>query len=41
MVHLVFIDLKKCYDSVWREALYSILIGFRVPIKFVRLSKIV
>jgi hypothetical protein len=33
VVHQLFIDFKKAYDSVRREVLYSILVGFRVPIK--------
>jgi hypothetical protein len=35
-VHQVFLDLKKAYDSVRREVLYSILIEFGVPMKLVR-----
>jgi hypothetical protein len=35
-----FIDLKKAYDSVRREVLYSILIEFGVPMKPVRLNKV-
>jgi len=38
-VHQLFIDFKKAYDSVRREALYNILIEFRVPKKLVRLIK--
>jgi hypothetical protein len=34
------IDFKKAYDSVRREALYSILIEFVIPKKLVRLIKI-
>ena len=30
-VHRFFIDFKKAYDSVSREALYNILIGFGIP----------
>ena len=36
-VHKLFIDLKKAYDSVWREVLYSILIEFVIPMKLVSL----
>jgi hypothetical protein len=36
-VHQLFIDFKKAYDSVRREVLYNILIGFGVPIKLVSL----
>jgi len=38
-VHQLFIDFKKDYDSVWREVLYSILIGFGIPMKLARLIK--
>jgi sorting nexin-29 len=38
-VHLLFIDFKKAYDSVRREALYNILIEFGIPKKLVRLIK--
>jgi hypothetical protein len=38
-VHHLFIDFKKAYDSVRREVLYNILIGFGVPMKLVRLIK--
>ena len=38
-VHQLFIDLKKAYDSVRREALYNILIEFGIPKKLVRLIK--
>jgi hypothetical protein len=31
MIRQLFIDFKKTYDSVRREALYSILIEFGVP----------
>jgi hypothetical protein len=30
-VHQLFIDFKKAYDSIRREALYNILIGFGIP----------
>jgi hypothetical protein len=36
-IHQLFIDLKKAYDSVRREVLCSILIGFGIPLKLVRL----
>jgi len=36
--HQLFIDFKKAYDSVRREALYNILIEFGIPIKLVRLE---
>jgi hypothetical protein len=39
MVHQLFIDLKKAYDSVNREFLYNILLEFDVPKKLVRLIK--
>jgi hypothetical protein len=38
-VHELFIDFKKANDSVRREFLYNILIGFGVPMKVVRLIK--
>jgi sorting nexin-29 len=38
-VHQLFIDFKKAYDSVRREALYNIFIEFGVPKKLVRLIK--
>jgi hypothetical protein len=38
-VHQVFIDFKKDYDSVRREALYNILIEFGIPRKLVGLTK--
>jgi hypothetical protein len=38
-VHQLFIDVKKAYDSVRREVLYSILIAFGIPRKLVGLIK--
>jgi hypothetical protein len=38
-VHQLFIDFKKAYDSVRREALYNILIEFGIPMNLVRLIK--
>ena len=38
-MHQLFIDFKKAYDSVRREALYNILIEFGIPRKPVRLIK--
>jgi hypothetical protein len=38
-VHQLFIDFKKAYDLVRREALYNILIEFGIPMKLVRLVK--
>jgi hypothetical protein len=35
-VHQLFIDFKKAYESVRREALYNILIEFGIPKKLVR-----
>jgi hypothetical protein len=35
-VHQLFIDFKKAYDSVRREALYNIVIEFGIPKKLVR-----
>jgi sorting nexin-29 len=40
MVHQLFIDFKKAYDSVKREVLYNILLEFGTPKKLVRLIKI-
>jgi len=39
-VHQLFIDFKKGYDSVGREALYNILLEFDIPMKLVRLIKV-
>jgi hypothetical protein len=36
-VHQLFVSFKKVYDSVSREVLYNILIGFGIPMKPVRL----
>ena len=36
---ILFIDFKKAYDSVTREALYNILIEFVIPKELVRLIK--
>jgi hypothetical protein len=38
-VHQLFVDFKKAYDSVRREALCNILIEFGIPKKLVRLIK--
>jgi hypothetical protein len=38
-VHQLFIYFKEAYDSVRREALYSILIEFGIPRKLVGLIK--
>jgi hypothetical protein len=38
-VHQLFIDFKKAYDSVRREALYNNLVEFGIPKKLVRLIK--
>jgi hypothetical protein len=38
-LHQLFIDFKKAYDSVRREALYNILIDFGIPRKLVGLIK--
>jgi hypothetical protein len=39
MVHQLFIDFKKAYDSIKREVLYNILLEFSIPKKLVRLIK--
>jgi hypothetical protein len=39
MVHQLFIDFKKAYDSINREVPYSILLEFGIPKKLVRLIK--
>jgi hypothetical protein len=39
MVHQLFIDFKKAYDSVKREVLYNILLEFGTPKNLVRLIK--
>ena len=38
-MHQLFIDLKKVYDSVRREVVYSILIKFGIPMKNISLIK--
>jgi hypothetical protein len=40
-VRQLFIDFKKAYHSVRRKVLYNILIEFGVPIRLVRLIKMV
>jgi retron-type reverse transcriptase len=39
-VQQLFIDFKKAYDSIRREALYNILIEFGIPRKLVGLIKV-
>jgi hypothetical protein len=39
MVHQLFINFKKAYDSIKREVLYNILLEFGIPKRLVRLSK--
>ena len=39
MVHHLFIDCKKAYDSVWRAVLYNSFIEFGIPMKLFRLIK--
>ena len=38
-MHHLFINFKKAYDSIRREALYNILIELGIPKKLVRLIK--
>jgi hypothetical protein len=39
MMHQLFIDFKKAYDSFKREVLCNILLQFSIPKKLVRLIK--
>jgi len=39
-VRQLFVDFKKTYDLVRREVLYNVLIEFGIPMKLVRLIKI-
>jgi hypothetical protein len=39
MVHQLFMDFKKAYDTVRREVLYNIVIAFRIPRKIGGLIK--
>ena len=39
-VRQLFVDFKKNYDKVRKEILYNILIEFSIPMKVVRLIKI-
>jgi hypothetical protein len=39
MVHQLFIDFKKAYDSIKTEVLYNILLEFGISKKLVRLIK--
>jgi len=39
-VHQLFMDFKEGYDSVRREVLYNILVGFGIPMKLARLIKV-
>jgi hypothetical protein len=39
IVHQLFIDFKKVYDSVMKELLYNILVESGVPMKLVGLNK--
>jgi len=40
-VHQLLIDFKKAYDLVRRGIFYNILIEFDIPVKVVRVIKIV
>jgi hypothetical protein len=39
MVHQLFIDFRKAYDSIRREVLYNILLEFGIPKELVRIIK--
>jgi len=39
VVHHLFVDFKKAYNSVRREVLYNILTQFGIPMKLLRLIK--
>jgi hypothetical protein len=39
VVHQLFVDVKKTYDSVRREVLYNILIEFSIPLELLRWIK--
>jgi hypothetical protein len=39
MVHQLFVDFRKAYDSVKREVLYNILLEFGISKKLLRLIK--
>jgi len=39
VVHQLFIDMKKAYDSVRRDVLYNILIQIGIPVKLEELIK--
>jgi hypothetical protein len=39
MVHQLFVDFKKAYNSVRRQTLYNILIEFGISMKLVKLIK--
>jgi hypothetical protein len=40
MFHTKLTDFKKAYDSVSMEVMYTIVIGFGIPMKLVKLIKI-
>jgi hypothetical protein len=39
VVHQLFVEIKKAYDSVRREVLYNILTEFGIPLKLARVIK--
>ena len=38
-LYFCFVDFRKAYDSIWREALLKKLLGYDVSTKFVSLLK--
>ena len=38
-LYLYFVDFRKAYDSIWHEALFEKLLGYKISTKFVSLLK--